>query len=88
MPVVRMHRILQSLNKDSAIYIAGDLDVTDGLTLILSSTVFTKRGTWLLIKYDGSLVGYSNNITVTNNTLFLYNLVVDITNKTISIKLS
>jgi len=70
MPVVRVQRYGSSVNLGGTLEVVGNVDVSEGLELELSASVFTSTGVWTLMTWTGTLTGSASNVTLVNSTAF------------------
>lgn len=71
MPVVRVQRYGSSVRLGGTLEVVGNVDVSEGLELELSASVFTSTGVWTLLTWTGTLTGSAANVTLINSTAFI-----------------
>jgi hypothetical protein len=70
MPLLRIQRYGSSVNLGGTLEVVGNVDVSEGLELELSASVFTSTGVWTLMTWTGTLTGSASNVTLVNSTAF------------------
>ena len=70
MPLLRIQRYGSSVRLGGTLEVVGNVDVSEGLELELSASVFTSRGVWTLLTWTGTLTGSAANVTLINSTAF------------------
>ena len=70
MPLLRIQRYGSSVRLGGTLEVVGNVDVSEGLELELSASVFTSTGVWTLLTWTGTLTGSASNVTLVNSTAF------------------
>jgi hypothetical protein len=71
MPLLKIQRYAAlATNLGGTLEVVGDVDVSEGLELELTSSVFTSTGVWTLMTWTGTLTGSAANVTLINSTAF------------------
>jgi len=70
MPLLRIQRYGSSVRLGGTLEVVGNVDVSEGLELELSASVFTATGVWTLLTWTGTLTGSAANVTLINSTAF------------------
>ena len=70
MPLIYQDLTAQNYKLGGTLEVQGNVDVTGGLELELSASVFTSRGVWTLMTWTGTLIGSAADVTLINSTAF------------------